>query len=224
MSVPIVPAVIPTSRLELIELTKTLRFSHELHLDLVDGLFVGAASWPFTTTTIRDELLSMKPHTDSYTLEVDLMVSDPIPLARLLIEAGADMLVFHIETVDLASFVDFVTYAPKSVSIGISFHGDTMVDAVVPYLKHADYVQVMGIRIIGMQGQPFDEGVFSKIKAIKEAAPECGISVDGSVNESNAARLVAAGADRLIVGSAIVKQPDMEAAYKLLCATVHEAV
>lgn len=221
---PIVPAIIPTSRCELIELTKTLHFSHELHLDLVDGIFVGQPSWPFGTASIRDELLSMKPHSDSYTLEVDLMVSDPIPIARLLIEAGADMLIFHIETVDLASFIDFVTYAPKQVTVGVSFHGETRVEAVLPYLAHADYVQVMGIHTIGMQGQPFDEAVFSKIKAIKEAAPECGISVDGSVNQSNAVRLVAAGADRLIVGSAIVKQSDMEAAYKILCATVHEAV
>ena len=157
---PIVPAIIPTSRGELIELTKTLRFSHELHLDLVDGIFVGQPSWPFGTASIRDELLSMKLHTDSYTLEVDLMVSDPIPLARLLIEAGADMLVFHIETVDLVSFIDFVTYAPKSVSVGVSFHGDSSAEAVLPYLEHADYLQVMGIHTIGTQGQPFDEAVF----------------------------------------------------------------
>lgn len=222
--IPIIPAIIPISRAELIELTQALQFSHELHLDLVDGIFVGTASWPFAATAMRDELLSMKPHTDAFTLEVDLMVTDPIPLARQLIEAGADMLVFHIETVDLASFNDFVLHVPKDVSVGVSFNGATTVEAVLPYLLKADYVQVMGIHTIGVQGQPFDEAVFSKIRAIKEAAPDCVISVDGSVNESNAARLVKAGANRLIVGSAIVKQADMAAAYESLSVAVYEAM
>lgn len=218
MNIPIVPAIIPTSEAEVVEMTKTLRFSHELHLDVVDGKFVPAVSWPFTPA---GEVIAVKPHTDAYTLEVDLMVENPIPVARQWIHAGADMLVFHIETVDLASFIDFIDHAPKSVSIGASFSGDTAVETIMPYLAHADYVQVMGIHTIGAQGQPFDEAVFAKIEAIRAAYPSLMISIDGSVNQMTAPRLVKEGADRLIVGSAIVKQEDPEVAYHDLFATVN---
>lgn len=220
MSIPIVPAVIPDSEAALIEMTKQLRFSHEFHLDLVDGKFVSAISWPFIA---GGEALAVKSHTDSYTLEVDLMVENPLPIAREWIKAGADMLVFHIETVDVASFIDFVTYAPRDVTIGVSVSGTTPVESIFSYLPYADYVQLMGIHMIGSQGQPFDETVFDRINVVRDAYPEMMISVDGAVSEVTIPRLVKAGVDRLIVGSAIVKQADREAAYVKLCARVNEA-
>lgn len=218
--IPIVPAVIPKDAAEVVAMTKALAFSHEFHLDLVDGKFVEAACWPFEPL---GEAMAVKPHTDKYTLEVDLMVQNPIKVAREWIKAGADMLVFHIETVDLASFIDFVEHTDRSITVGVSFHGNTTVDALFPYAAHADYVQIMGIHTIGSQGQPFDESTFDKIKTIRSEFPHLPISVDGSVNKETIARLAKAGVDRLIVGSAIVKQADLEAAYHELCAVVNEA-
>lgn len=223
MSIPIVPAIIPDYEIDVIASARKLRFSHELHLDVVDGNFVFHTSWPFTMYGTRKPL-SVKTHTDAFTLEVDLMTTKPIPAAREWIEAGADMLVFHIETVDLASFKDFVEFAPKEVSVGVSFHGDTPTEAVFPYLEYADYVQVMGIHTIGVQGQPFDEEVFTKIETIRSKSPDMLISVDGAVNRETAPRLMKAGVNRLIVGSAIVFQPDWEAAYNELNQTVNGAM
>ena len=220
MAIPIVPAVIPSSEAALIDMTKQLHFSPEFHLDLVDGKFVESTSWPFIN---GGEAIVVKPHTDKYTLEVDLMVENPIPVAREWISAGADMLVFHIETVDLASFVDFVTYAPRDVTVGVSFSGDTAFELLVPYLPHADYVQLMGIHTIGSQGQPFDDVVFKNIELVRQERSDMMISVDGAVSEKTIPRLVKAGVNRLIVGSAIVKQEDMEAAYKNLQACVNDA-
>lgn len=213
-AVPIIPAVIPRSGAELIEFTKTLHFSHELHVDVIDGKFVPTVSWPYEP---HGEVMSVKGHTDSYTLEVDLMVTDPIQAARAWIKAGADMLVFHVETIDLASFIDFATH--EDVSVGISFSGDTPLEAIFPYLQYADYVQVMGIHLIGSQGQPFDTTVLDTIKALDPLIP---ISVDGSINKETILRVVKAGADRLIVGSAIVKQTDPEAAYNELLTLIAE--
>jgi ribulose-phosphate 3-epimerase len=221
MSIPIVPAVIPKSESEVIEMTKLLRFSHEFHLDVVDGKFVQSVCWPYSP---EGEPLSVKAHTDSYTLEVDLMVEQPTVAAKQWVKAGADMLIFHIETIDLASFEDLVTYdIPRTVSVGVSFNGDTPIESLFPYMEHADYIQVMGIHTIGLQGQPFAEVTFEKIRRLKEKFPHVPISVDGSVNETTIARLAKAGVDRLIVGSAIVKQEDKEAAYKKLRALVDEA-
>jgi ribulose-phosphate 3-epimerase len=211
--IPIVPAVIPKDAAEVIAMTKALAFSHEFHLDLVDGKFVKAVCWPFEPL---GEAIAVKPHTDKFTLEVDLMVENPIKAAREWIKAGADMLVFHIETIDVVSFIDFVEHTDRSVTVGVSFHGDTPVEALFPYATHADYVQIMGIHTIGSQGQPFDESTFDKIKKIRSEFPQLPISVDGSVNKETISRLMKAGVDRLIVGSAIVGQANPETAYREL--------
>jgi ribulose-phosphate 3-epimerase len=217
MSIPVVPAVIPDSLATAIDATKLFRFSHEIHVDVVDGKFVETISWPYDPS---GEVIALKSHTDAYTLEVDLMVENPFKAARAWEEAGADMLVFHVETIDLASFEDFVAHT--GITVGISFHGDTDIETVLPYISIADYVQVMGIHTIGAQGQPFSNETFSKIERIKREFPDKMISVDGSVNAHTIKKLAAAGVDRLIVGSAIIGQPDPHEAYRTLCALVNE--
>lgn len=216
-NIPIVPAIIPASESEVVAFTKSLGFSHELHLDVVDGKFVTSVSWPIFPA---GEPVAIKPHTDKFTLEVDLMMESPIPSARAWEKAGADMIIFHVETVDLASFKDFVEYS--DVSVGISFSGDTPIETIFPYVPFADYVQVMGIHTIGSQGQPFSEKTFSYIEQIKNKFPNTPVSVDGSVNASTIPRLVKAGVDRLIVGSAIVKRENPQEAYEELRTLVNE--
>ncbi len=211
MSVPIVPAIIPKSKDEVIRYTEALRFSRELHLDVVDGVFVPSVSWPYTPS---GEPIAIKPYTDSFTLEVDLMVSEPVKAAEAWEQAGADMIIMHVETLSLE---DFARYCESTrVSVGIAFHGETTLETAKPYLELADYVQIMGIETIGAQGCAFSEKTFEKISAVKELFPNKPISVDGGVNITTIARLVKAGVDRCIVGSAIVGQSDYEAAHKAL--------
>lgn len=216
-SVPIVPAVIPSSEAEVISFAQSLLFSREFHLDVIDGNFVERSSWPVSPL---GEPMAVKPYTDKYTLEVDLMMHNPVPAARAWVKAGADMIVFHIETVDLESFVDFATH--HDVSVGVSFSGDTPIESLFPYISQADYVQVMGIHTIGLQGQPFSEKTFEHIQRLKQEFPHMPIHVDGSVNANTIPRLIKAGVDRLIVGSAIVGHEHPEEAYEQLCAVVNE--
>lgn len=214
---PIVPAIIPKSREEVINFSEQLVFSQEFHLDLVDGNFVEAVSWPYKP---EGEAISVKPQLDKYTLEVDLMVENPLAVADEWITAGADMLVFHCETILLEDFRDFAERT--KVSVGVSAHGETSLDTLSEYAEHADYIQLMGIHEIGAQGLPFDESVFDKIAELKGRFPMTSITIDGSVNETTIARLAKAGADRFICGSAIVKQPDPQVAYKKLSALINE--
>jgi len=67
----------------------------------------------------------------------------------------------------------------------------------------------MGIEHDGKQGEPFDERAIDHIKELRKTYPELIISIDGSVNESTAPLLVEAGANRLIVGSALLHSLDM---------------
>jgi len=213
---PVVPAIIPASQAEVEKYAQVLAFSPELQLDLVDGQFTPTVSWPYLP---GGDPLSVKSFLDSYTLEVDLMVAEPLTAAMKWIEAGADMIVFHVETLSLDAFRHFADNT--NVSIGASAHGDTSLDTLCSYIEHADYIQLMGIREIGAQGQPFDEGVLGKISELKKRFPKKSISIDGSVNQDTITRLRQAGADRFICGSAIVLQSNPEVAQKALSALVN---
>lgn len=217
MNYPIVPAFIPSSREEVLQYAKKLAWSHEVQLDLVDGQFVDSVSWPYRPL---GEPLSVKSQLDCFTLEVDLMVSDPITAANQWLEAGADMLVFHVESLLLEDFKNFAEEA--RVSIGVSAHGETSLDTLMAYARHADYIQLMGIYEVGAQGLPFDEAVLDKVQKLKRLFPKMMISVDGSVNKNTIKRLKDAGVDRFICGSAIVQQEDPEAAHAALQALIND--
>jgi ribulose-phosphate 3-epimerase len=89
-----------------------------------------------------------------------------------------------------------------------------LVDSLVPLFS---YVQVMGIRHVGAQGQPFDPEALSIITRLRHAYPLLEIAVDGAVNEHTIPKLLQAGANRFAPGSAIAKSDDPVASYKQLC-------
>lgn len=215
MSCPVVPAIIPTSQAELVRVLSELRFVNEIQIDVVDGVFAPAVSWPYQPLGSPG---AIKSHTDPFTLEVDLMTAQPVTAAIEWIKAGADMLVFHVESISLAAFTNFLERTP--VTIGVSMSGDTSLETFLPYAEIADYVQLMGIRDIGAQGQPFDENIFDMIEIIKAAFPGKMISVDGSVNTETITRLKKAGVNRFVSGSAIMQQDDFEVAHRTLCKLV----
>lgn len=214
---PIVPAVIPQTESEVVLQAERLRFSEEFHLDLVDGKFVKSISWPFSPL---GDPLAVKPYLDQYTLEVDLMVEDPMVSAKEWIKAGADRLVFHVETISLSDFKLFS--ASTDVSLGVSAHGSTSLETLSEYIEFADYVQLMGIYEIGAQGQPFHELVLENIQQLKRLFPNHSITVDGSVNRETISRLRQAGADRFICGSAIVLQDNPVLAWEDLTKLVND--
>ena len=213
--IPIVPAVIPSSEAELVKQLERLSFSPEVHIDVVDGKFTPSVSWPCSPL---GDPMEVKAAADQFTLEVDLMVEDPLVPAADWITAGADMLVFHVETLSLDNFKSFAEYT--HVTIGIACHGDTPIATLLEYAAFADYIQLMGIKQIGAQGQSFDESVLEAIATVKAAFPSKPVTVDGSVNLDTIEQIVAAGANRVIVGSAITLQDDPQAAYQALQAVI----
>ena len=174
---PIVPALIPESEAAVKEAAAQLSFAREFHLDVVDGQFVPLAAWPYQPA---GEPRAVAEVLRPFTLEVDLMVAAPLPAATAWLEAGADMLVFHAETIERDAFAEFASTAPAS--IGVSIHGATPLSTLEAYLEYADYVQLMGIYEIGSQGQPFSEGVLEQIETLQRRYPNVSITVDGSVN------------------------------------------
>lgn len=206
--IPIVPAIIPKSAEEILAVLPRLSFALEIHVDVVDGKFVPDISWPYLPVGIPTEV---RAETDKFTLEVDLMVEDPLLAAETWVAAGADMLVFHTEHISPEALMRFAE--STKISIGIAVVNDTSLEVLETYLEAADYVQLMGIAKVGAQGQPFDERVLERISELKKRHPTLTISIDGSVNRKTIARLTQAGADRFICGSAIVGDTNPQAAY-----------
>ncbi len=211
LSSPIVPAVIPKSLEDLVSRIQQLQGLPEIHVDVVDGKFAPAVSWPYNDNadvTMAYELLC------PFSLEVDLMVEKPLPAAEAWLTAGADQLLFHIETIAASSLENF-THA-HNVTVGVALSSATPVENLFPYLSFVEYVQVMGIAHIGTQGQPFDSTVIERIKTIQEKYPTMPISIDGSVNATTLLELKNLGLHRFIVGSAIVGTPNPKKSYQEL--------
>lgn len=212
INAPIVPAIIPTSLTYLKDTIEAVSFAHEIQIDVVDGVFVPFSSWPYEPIGSPAEASAL---IDPYTVEIDLMVEKPIPAALAWHEAGAEMYVFHIETLSVAE-LEAIGNRMRGRTIGISANNDTPLETLFEYAPFADYFQLMGIRAIGSQGQPFDEAVLERIKLVKDAYPNRIVSIDGSVNVDTLPRLKEAGADRFISGSGILKAETPQKGFEAL--------
>ncbi len=200
-----------------------------VQIDVMDGVFVQNKSWPYMQKNGADQLdpdfdqivkeEAPFPYWEELDFEVDLMVANPVEVAQDWITAGAKRLIIHIESFKtpadaVAAFQQLKKQLPLKDSflyteIGVALNPSTPNEALEPILEYVDFVQFMGIEKIGYQGQPFDERVLEKISSLRAARPNVTISVDGSVNFDTAPRLVAAGANRLAIGSAIFESEDI---------------
>ncbi len=170
-----------------------------IHLDIMDGLFTPALSWPY---------FGVK--TKNLKVEVHLMVKSPGDIISKWIEAGVDRILVHYESVDRKSIVEILDEINDSeVEAGIVLKFETSTDVLDQYIDKLDVVQLMSIAEIGSYGQPFQVGVYDKIKNLRRLYPGVTISVDGGVNLGNASLLREAGVDNLIVGSAIFKSENI---------------
>lgn len=164
------------------------------HLDVADGSFAPlppGGNWP-------PENLSLLP--DQAKVEVHLMVAAPERALTAWLHL-ADRLLVHQEAV---TEPDFILSAGEraAVKVGVAVLLDSPWKEPEWY-ERFDLVQLMGIENIGYQGQPFDPRVVERVKVLRTRCPSVKIAVDGGVGPATAAALVAAGADQLVVGSAL---------------------
>jgi pentose-5-phosphate-3-epimerase len=195
----IVPAIIPKSFSDLREQVLMLAGLPEIHVDVLDGIFVPTTSWPYNS---NDDVSEAQTLLAPFSLEVDLMVKQPFPAALSWISIGVERVVFHVETINLSELKDF--HSHYDVTIGLSIGQTTKIEDLYPYIPYVDYVQVMGIADIGAQGQLFNDSVFARIEILKLKFPHLPLSIDGSVNKTTLPLLKKYTLERHIVGSAIM--------------------
>jgi ribulose-phosphate 3-epimerase len=176
-----------------------------IHLDIMDGHFVPNLSFgPEVVRALRP--LSGKP------FDVHLMIQPYEPYLEAFARAGADLITIHPEAgAHLHRGLQTIRALGKQA--GVALNPGTPVGAIEPVLDELDLVLVMSVNP-GFGGQRFIEASLDKIRRARAvlAGRAVHLEVDGGINAEIAPKVVAAGADVLVAGSAIFGQPDYAAA------------
>jgi len=170
-----------------------------IHLDVMDGQYVPNLSF-------GPPVLKNLNYPVDY--EVHLMALNPERFVDLFCDMGVMTFTFHIETVNEAKALElFKTLKARGVKAGICIDGATGVEALSDeILAEADQILVMSVQA-GFGGQSFMPESITKIKTLRVRGYTGEIEVDGGVNLNNVKSLSEAGADIVVVGSALMKQP-----------------
>lgn len=169
-----------------------------IHLDVMDGKFVPPITFgPLLVEAVR--------RVTSLPLDIHLMIERPEQQFDAFIEAGGDIINFHIEATAHADRLLRSLHA-KNKRAGICINPGTPLSAIDAVLDVADQVMVMLINP-GWGGQKMLPSALDKVRRLKELLDARGlnpdIEVDGGVKSGNAAACVAAGADVLVCGSSV---------------------
>lgn len=195
-----------------------------VQVDIMDGIFVPESTWPMNGANEEElnKILNEEdglPYWENFSFEFDLMVKNASLDLDMFLKLGASYIVFHPDAEDdkedfLERLEAIDPYIRDTVKFGVALRSAESVESIARYVPHIDFVQCMGIEKIGFQGEPFDTRVLENIRMIKERWPDMSVSVDGGVNMDSFKLLLEAGADRLVVGSAIWKSSDPEETIK----------
>jgi ribulose-phosphate 3-epimerase len=228
--IEIIPAIMPESFSDLDEKAARVKGIVPLaQIDVMDGKFVKSKSWPYREAGVAAEahFLAMitqdeqLPFFDELDYELDLMIATPEKHIDEWLPLGASRIIFHVESIeDKELFWAHDIWkegardigGSKVIEVGLAINPDTQLSDIEPYFSKIDFVQCMGIAKIGYQGEPFDERVLEMINKIRVTAPNLPIAVDGGVSFETAPLLKAAGATRLVSGSAVFGAADMREA------------
>lgn len=175
------------------------------HLDIMDGHFVPNISFGSSIVKTVNNL------SEKY-LDVHLMLSEPEKYFEDFYKAGADAITIHVEVhPDPTEYL--IQLKEMGVAAGLSLNPDAKAEQVLPYLKHCDLLLVMSV-FPGFGGQSFIESSLDTIakarKYIDDNNLSTIISVDGGVDAGNAQKVVEAGADVLVMGSAFFKSSERQ--------------
>ena len=171
-----------------------------LHFDVMDGMFVPSISFGMPV------LASIKDGT-SQTMDVHLMVQEPIRYVEAFQKAGADILTVHLEACeDVKATIDKIREC--GMKVGLSICPETEAEALKPYLKEVDMILVMSVHP-GFGGQKFIPESLEKIRKVREMIEEQGLSVDvevdGGIYLTNVREVLDAGVNVVVAGSAVFK-------------------
>ncbi|MGI9470346.1 MAG: ribulose-phosphate 3-epimerase [Rubripirellula sp.] len=170
-----------------------------LHLDVMDGQFVPNLTYGMPIVE------GLRRHTEM-PLDIHLMISDPLAYAQPMVDAGADLLTFHVEAVR-----DPVETAQQirdlGVGVGVALNPETPLGSLGETLHHVDMALVMSVEA-GFGGQSFNPVALEKLRTIRSEYPDLLLQIDGGIDINTIGDARAAGCDLFVVGSAIFRKDD----------------
>lgn len=169
-----------------------------IHVDVMDGHFVPNISiGPAVIEKLR-------PHTKK-TFDVHLMIAPVDPYLEAFAAAGSDIITAHPEAgPHFHRTIQVIKKLGKKA--GAALNPSTPADILDPVLEELDLILVMSVNP-GFGGQKFIDSQLRKIEAIRRkldgAKLKTILEVDGGIVPENAGRVIAAGANALVAGSAV---------------------
>ena len=169
-----------------------------IHWDVMDGVFVP------NLTFGPDVIASTRPLVD-LEFEAHLMVVEPDRLLERYVEAGCSTVLVHVEACDhlhrtLAHIADL------GATPGVALNPHTPAEVIRNVRDLLGVVLVMTVNP-GFGGQSYIESMESKVTEVASLLDgyNCAVEVDGGIGPTTVAAVVAAGADRLVSGSALFR-------------------
>lgn len=200
----IIPAVLARTASQARIYIKRLRRQHvPIHLDLMDGAFVSTRS--FGPRALR--MLRLPPSSEAH-----LMVAHPEAWIEACARANIHRLILHVES-HLPR--GFVRRLHRRFRLTAALKPSTTIKRIVPLVKYIHGVQVMTVHP-GKQGRQFLKNQLLVVSTLRQRYPNLVISVDGGINEQTVHSAIAAGAQELIVGSAIASTQNPLMSYRRL--------
>lgn len=172
------------------------------HFDMMDGHYVP------NLALAPDHLLALRPYTH-LPFHVHLELANPDELLAKFQRLQAELVVVCHDTCP-APGQTLECIHSQGQRTGLSLNPDEPLEMALPFLRQLDLLLILGV-FPGFGGQPMHPGTLEKIAAARQALHhlrlDLPIAVDGGVNLSSAPALVQAGAELLIVGTALFRSP-----------------
>ena len=182
-----------------------------LHVDVMDGHFV-------PNITIGLPVVKSLAASTHIPIDTHLMISEPGRYAEQFVEAGAKMVSVHVEA-DAHLHRTIASIRGAGALAGVVLNPATPVVSVEEALGFVDYVLVMSVNP-GFGGQKFIGQSLEKVRRLRQMIDSRGLNVrieiDGGIDRSNIEKVVAAGAEIIVAGSAIFGASNPELAVKEL--------
>ncbi len=174
-----------------------------IHCDVMDGHFV-------PNITMGPLVIKAARRSTALPVEVHLMIEAPERYLSAFREAGADRIIVHVET---CPHLHRVVHQVRETGagVGVALNPATSLTTVEEILPDIDLLLIMTVNP-GFGGQAFIEATINKIHRARQMIAALGkviwIEVDGGIDNDTASRVVEAGAQILVSGSAIFGAPD----------------
>jgi ribulose-phosphate 3-epimerase len=169
-----------------------------IHVDVMDGHFV-------PNITIGPDVVKALRAVTRRTLDVHLMIAPCDPYLEAFAKAGADIITVHVEA---GPHVHRSLQAIRALGkkAGVTMNPATPVSSIEHVIDLVDLILIMSVNP-GFGGQAFIPAALDKLKEVRTlvGARPIDIEVDGGVTADNTARVVQAGANVLVAGSAVFR-------------------